>query len=81
MNLLTQSFIFNLLVAIGGVYSIVEWQMEPWMALLWGVGQVLSRHLLLIFHLFLDCMPVDCVNVPPTLHAVILMISKLLFSL
>ena len=28
------------LVAIGGVYQIVHWQMEPWMALLWGVGQV-----------------------------------------
>ena len=27
-------------VAISGVYHIVNWEMDPWMALLWGVGQV-----------------------------------------
>ena len=32
-----------ILVAIAGVYQIVEWQMEPWMALLFGVGQVISK--------------------------------------
>lgn len=29
-----------ILVAISGVYHIVNWEMDPWMALLWGVGQV-----------------------------------------
>ena len=32
------------LVAISGVYHIVNWEMDPWMALLWGVGQVSTRH-------------------------------------
>ena len=31
-------------VAISGVYHIVNWEMDPWMALLWGVGQVSIRH-------------------------------------
>jgi len=30
-----------ILVAISGVYHIVNWEMDPWMALLWGVGQTL----------------------------------------
>ena len=33
-----------ILVAISGVYHIVNWEMDPWMALLWGVGQVSIRH-------------------------------------
>ena len=42
------------------------------MALLWGVGQVAARQFLLIVILFLDRLSVDRVDVPPTVHAVIL---------
>ena len=60
---------FEISVAIAGVYQIVEWQMEPWMALLFGVGQVVLKNFK-NFKKILDRRAVTIFNMPITLHFV-----------
>ena len=59
------------LVAISGVYHIVNWEMDPWMALLWGVGQVSidDKFIKMILKLyFLDIDVIDSLNVSSVMY-------------